>query len=377
MKKIDVTLLNYVIMSESKCQIEGLVYYNDKPRLNEFLNENNIKVVKELPFLSAFVVCFMSEQLLKLSQQNFVTYISSLASAKTLVDVSKKILGVSNSEFNGEGQTVAIIDTGINPHLDFMLGSNRIVKFCDFINHLDMPYDDNGHGTYVAGVLAGSGKVSGGKFSGIAPRANIVSLKALNEKGEANAVTILDAMQWIFDNHKQYNITTVCMSFGSEPLGSFDPIMKGAEKLWQDGLTVVCAAGNSGPSFQTIKSPGVSRKIITVGGLDDKRNEFGEYEYSNFEVAEFSSRGPANNRIKPDVIAPSVNITSCSYMGGYTAMSGTSVATPMVAGLAVILKERYPSATPEQIKNYLIKNAVDIRGNRYSQGYGIAHLLNI
>ena len=374
MIKIDFNLLNYIVLSENNCQIEGLIYYNNKASILNFLNNKKIKIIKEIPFLSAIAVCFKSKEVFELSKQNFVTYISSLATAKTLINVSKRIIGVNDIKYKGEGQTVAIIDTGISPHIDFTLKNNRIIKFCDFVNNYNYPYDDNGHGTYVSGILAGSGLLSNGLYEGIVPKANIISLKALSDKGEANAVTILEAMQWVYDNHKAYKIGTVCMSFGSEPLGNYDPIMKGAEKLWNEGIIVVCAAGNSGPKYQTIKSPGISKKIITVGGLDDCRDEMGNFNYKDFKVAEFSSRGPANNRIKPDIIAPCVNITSCSYNGNYTKMSGTSVATPMVAGLAIILKQMYPNITPEQVKTYLLKNAIPIKENRFSQGYGVAYL---
>ena len=138
---------------------------------------------------------------------------------------------------------------------------------------------------------------------------------------------------------------------------------------------MVCAGGNSGPDAETIKSPGISKKIITVGGLDDHRDEFGKYDEKNFDVAKFSSRGPALGKVKPDIIAPSVNITSCSHLGGYKKMSGTSVATPMVAGICALIFEKYPEAKPEEIKRYLINNAKNIYASKFSQGYGVVHLV--
>ena len=372
MQKIDDVLLKFVALSENDCMYECIVYYFNKQHILAFFMDNNIKILKEFPFLNAYAVCFNSEKLLKTSQQTFVSYISSVANVTALMDISKDILNVSKSNLTGEDNAIAFIDTGINPHLDFILGKNRIIKYCNFIDNNNYIYDDNGHGTFVAGVACGNGFCSKGKYSGIASRANIVALKALNEKGEASAISILEAMQWVLDNHKHYNIKVVCMSFGSEPLGMHDPIRLGAEKLWNEGIVVVSAGGNSGPKSQTIKSPGVSRRIITVGGLNDNRDDFGNFNRAMFEVADFSSRGPALNRIKPDIIAPSVNITSCCYKGGYTQMSGTSVATPMIAGLASLIFEKYPNATPNQIKKYLITNAKSIYQNRNSQGYGVA-----
>lgn len=192
-----------------------------------------------------------------------------------------------------------------------MIGQNRICEFVDFVNGKQQEYDDNGHGTFVCGVCSGSGCLSNFRYSGIAPKTNVFALKALDGKGEASANKILDAMQWVYENHKEKNIKVVCMSFGSEPLGKSDPIMLGAEALWNEGVVVVAAAGNSGPEYQTIKSPGISSKIITVGGIDDNRYDSKSFNRKYFEIADFSSRGPAFRHVKPDIVAPSVDIVSC------------------------------------------------------------------
>ena len=259
MQKIDKELRKIISLAQNECIYECIVYYFNKKQTLNYFNNNQIEIKKELPMLNAFVVCFNSHNLLKTAKCGFVEFISSVASVNALIDVSKKIINVGNTCLTGKNITIAFIDTGINPHLDFCIGQNRVVAFCDFINDLTKPYDDNGHGTFVAGVACGNGALSKGKYSGVAPMSNIISLKALDEKGEATAVSILEAMQWIFDNHKKYNIKVVCMSFGSEPLGAKDPIMLGAEKLWAEGIVVVSAGGNSGPELQTIKSPGISR----------------------------------------------------------------------------------------------------------------------
>jgi len=374
--KIDKKLQNFVILSEKACVFECIVYYNNKFKTMKFLEKNKIKILCDLNFINAYAVCCNSAEILMSSRQSFISFISSVANVFSLINVSKKIIGVDYCYGKGKDITVAYIDTGINSHIDFTLGHNRIIKFVDFVNGYDRCYDDNGHGTFVAGVSAGNGIFSCGLYAGIAPMSNIISLKALNGKGEATAVKILEAMQWVYDNHKKYNIKVVCMSFGSEPLGVNDPIMIAAESLWQEGITMVCAGGNSGPEMQTIKSPGISKKIITVGGLDDKRDGEGNYNEKDFDVANFSSRGPAFGKIKPDIIAPSVNIVSCCSKGGYSKMSGTSVAAPIVAGVCALIYEKYPNVTPNQIKKFLLLNAKDIKKSKFSQGYGIINLLN-
>lgn len=241
---------------------------------------------------------------------------------------------------------------------------NRILAFKDFVSDKDYPYDDNGHGTFVAGVASGSGALSGGLYSGVAPKSNIISLKALNHMGEASADKILKAMEWVYDNCRKYNIRVVCMSFGSDPLGYNDPIMSGAEALWREGIVVVAAAGNSGPQFQTIKSPGVSSQIITVGGFNDNRVSNENFEENFFEIADFSSRGPAFSRSKPDLIAPAVDIVSCGIDKNYVTLSGTSVATPMVAGLCALILEENPQILPNEVKRRLLAKCKPITFNR-------------
>lgn len=285
---------------------------------------------------------------------------------KSLTNISKKVLNF-NYDYTGKGVTIAYIDTGIFPHLDFTLGKKRIVYFADFVNNLPHPYDDNGHGSFVSGVGSGNGISSGFKFAGMAPESNIIALKALNSKGEANASIILQAMDWIKNNAENFNIRVVCMSFGSDSLGENDPIKLGAEKLWNAGIAVVAAAGNSGPNYQTIKSPGISPKIITVGGINDNRNS----NAKNYIIAPFSSRGPALANFKPDIVAPSVDITSCKVGGGYTVMSGTSVATPMIAGMLALAYEKNPKLTPTQLKKLLLNSASAITYNLNYEGFGL------
>ena len=348
-----------------------LVKTNKFEKLKDHLKEKNIKILNEYLFIKSFCIISTLDEILRLTDLVEVECINSNVTASALTYLSKKILHTDKTSLTGKGVNFALIDTGTAPHLDFCLGENRIKGFVDFVGGKSLPYDDNGHGTFVCGVVSGSGAESALKFSGIAPQSNIFSLKALDKNGEANSSTILSAMEWLFDNHKKQNIKVVCMSFGSQPLGYRDPIMAGAEALWKDGVIVVSAAGNSGPEFQTIKSPGVSPKIITVGGLNDNRVDEISYNEEFFEVAEFSSRGPAFNRFKPDLIAPAVDIKSCEKNGGYTVLSGTSVATPMVAGIVCLMLEKYKDITPDEAKRRLLRACRPITYNKNLEGYGI------
>lgn len=376
-KKIDPTIL-YRVSANSfkKDKVECVVYSSNFFKTKRYLeNLNSCKIYAEYPFISAFAVNVCPENIGVLSSAVHVKYITSQAKVFAQVAVSKKIMNVQSlydQGYDGSGVCIAFIDTGVHSHIDFVMPKNRIKLFKDFTNYENDNYDDNGHGTFVTSVACGNGLGGGKKFCGVAPKADIISLKALDKNGETGAFTILEAMQWVHDNHEKYNIRVVCMSFGSQPLSSGDPLIRGAETLWNDGIAVVVAAGNSGPESSTIKSPGVSTKVITVGAMNDERDENGEVDETKFHVANFSSRGPAFNNFKPDLVTSGVNLICCSNKDGelYTHMSGTSVATPLVAGLCALLIQKYPNITPLELKGMILNSCKKITGNRNDEGFG-------
>ena len=361
-------VLSKVMQSEKNQETECLIYVQNLDSAIRFFRANNTKITGVFPFLKAISVSAKNSSLKNLIINPNIKFMSADLKVFAMMNVAREILKTNG--YGGENISIAYIDTGISQHLDFSLPQNRIIKFLDLINNKQKPYDDNGHGTFVCGVGSGNGLVSNGKLCGICPQSNIVAVKALNESGEANASKILEAMQWIYSNKTKYNIKVVCMSFGSESLGENDPIMKGANKLWESGITVVAAAGNSGPEYHTIKSPGISPKIITVGGFDDNRLNNDQFEENFFEIAQFSSRGPSLNAFKPDVVAPAVDISSCGVQEFYTTLSGTSVATPMIAGLCALYLSKHANFTPDQIKKLLLSSCVPISFNRNKEGAG-------
>lgn len=318
------------------------------------------------PFANCFCVSVKYSDLEYLSREQSVKYIDPCV--KVFAEQKQQNIinlpAFTENKFLGEGQTICFIDTGISPHFDFIFPCSRIVKFIDLINHSPFPYDDNGHGTFVAGIACGNGTLNK-DYQGFAPKAKIVSIKALANNGTSDSNVILDAMQWIYENHARYKISVVCMSFGADVINGNDPLSRGAEALWKKGLIIVAAAGNSGPEPSTIKSPGNNPNIITVGGFDE----------DTMQVADFSSRGPTVFGYKPDLVAPAVNVIACSNNQPYSAMSGTSVATPIIAGICADIKSRFPYIKNTQIKKYLLSQCVSLTGDKNIEGAGYLRFL--
>ncbi|MCL1936409.1 MAG: S8 family peptidase [Defluviitaleaceae bacterium] len=277
----------------------------------------------------------------------------------------------------GENVGIAFLDTGVSPVNDLIKPKNRIIGFVDFILNKKKAYDDNGHGTHVVGIASGNGFMSNGKYMGIAPKSNIISVKVLDKNGEGNSAIFLAGLQWIYNNAKRYNIRIVNLSVGSPHITRDDLVVKAVEFLWDSGLVVVAAAGNNGPKSGTITSPGISKKIITVGASDDNN----EAKIWGSNLVHFSGRGPTLECvIKPDLLAPGFNIISLLGLNlqrdnvvdkNYLMLSGTSMATPMVSGAIALLLEKYPSLDSNQVKK-IIKNSCNSLGfPKNHEGFGL------
>ena len=266
--------------------------------------------------------------------------------------------------FAGAGVTVAVIDTGIEPHVDFLL-PNRLVAFADLVAGKQSPYDDNGHGTAVTGALAGNGLLSGGKYTGIASGARIVSVKALDSDGEGSTADILQAMQWVWSNAEKYAVKVVCMSFGAVPQKRHDPLAAGVRALHSKGIAVVASAGNGGPGPGTVMSPGISPYAVTVGGA--------RITESGAEASDFSSRGPFGGYNKPDLVAPAEDVF-CAEGRDYAPFTGTSIAAPIVAGACACILSAHPEYTPDRVKEELRRRASPIPGGANAVGAGLLRI---
>ncbi|MDF2485823.1 MAG: hypothetical protein K0R46_1991, partial [Herbinix sp.] len=294
----------------------------------------------------------------------------------------------------GKGVGVAVVDTGITLHKDFVEGGNRVIGFVDFINHRTEPYDDNGHGTHVSGIIGGNGFSSKGKYRGIAPECNFIGVKVLDKRGDGNISDVLAGLQWIIDNKRRYNIRIVNISVGTASKDSLDEnslLVQGVNAVWDNGIVVVVAAGNNGPGPMSISTPGISRKVITVGSSDDN---VAVEVFGTGRTKDYSGRGPTPFCIKkPDIVAPGSNIISCNISRYpprvksnearysnidspmmYTIKSGTSMATPVVAGAIALLIAAHPELTNREVKLRLRGCAVNLGQHWEKQGWG---LLNV
>lgn len=275
----------------------------------------------------------------------------------------------ADAGFTGKGVGVAVLDTGIYPHIDF---GQRIAAFYDVVRRRPCPYDDNGHGTHISAIIGGSGEASGGKYQGMAPGCHLISVKVLDSKGGGYASDVLMGLKWIRDNKEQLGIRVVNISVGSysrRNMGENSALVRGVDAAWDDGLVVVVAAGNNGPGRMTVTTPGISRKVITVGCSDDDK----EVNVMGTRMVDYSGRGPTRACVcKPEILAPGAAIISCrNEENRYSVKSGTSMATPVVAGAIALLLEKYPDMSNRDVKLRLRERAVDLGQPRNQQGWGL------
>ncbi|MDN4071689.1 S8 family peptidase [Fictibacillus terranigra] len=335
-----------------------------------------------IPFCAATITANGIEDLL-----NNCTHIKKIhhdREVKALLDKASPSIRadvLNSSGVTGKDVTIAIVDTGIYPHDDL---KGRITAFKDLVNEETDAYDDNGHGTHCAGDAAGNGFLSDGKYKGPAPEANIVGVKVLDKMGSGSLSAVIAGVQWCIDNKDKYGIRIISMSLGSEATqpAAEDPVVKIVEKAWQQGLVVCVAAGNEGPDDNTISSPGISPKVITVGAMDDLNT----VDRSDDIPADFSSRGPTIDGLtQPDLLTPGVNIVSLRAPGSYLdklskssrvdedycSLSGTSMATPICAGAAALVLQQNPDLSPDEVKEKLLDSAEDwgFPGNTQGKGY--------
>ena len=266
----------------------------------------------------------------------------------------------------GKGIGVAVIDSGIASHPDL---ANRVIAAQAFNANVNGVDDAYGHGTAVAGIIAGDGTASAGAYIGIAPQANLINLRVNDGNGAAPTSAIMNAILWAVANKQRYNIRVMNLSLQASVQESYrtSPIDAAVEYAWLRGIVVVVAAGNNGPN-SALYAPANDPYVITVGATDDQRTA----STADDALASFSSYGLTQDGVsKPDLVAPGRHIITTlapnsnfalnypSFIIGtqYIQLSGTSVAAPAVTGVAALYLESNPTVRPGRLKGLLLATA--------------------
>jgi serine protease AprX len=367
------------------------------------------KMIRRLPVVDSVVLDLPNTALSMVAGDPRVAGISADRLVVGAMDRTGAAIGATAVRqqlgYDGAGIGVAVIDSGASAFHDDLTdpatGATRVDRFVDFVNARPAPYDDYGHGTHVAGIIAGNGVDSAGARTGIAPRARLVVLKVLDEQGRGRISDVIAALDYVVAHKNALNIRIVNLSVAAGVYESYDsdPLTLAAKRAVDAGIVVVAAAGNNGRSPQGatqyggITAPGNAPWVLTVGAS----SHMGTVDRKDDTIAPFSSRGPTaiDNAAKPDLVAPGVGIESLSdpdswlyatrsmfLLSGtkptayrpYLSLSGTSVATPVVAGTVALMLQANPSLTPNAVKAILQYTAQPYKDyDRLTQGAGFVN----
>lgn len=335
------------------------------------LKRGEIAIRRQYRLVSATVLEVPASHIDILLQDDTIEYIWPDLPVHTCLDVSAPRIRapqVWNLGLRGEGIRIAILDTGIDrQHPDF---AGRIAAITSFVG--GDGDDDNGHGTHVAGIVAGSGAASNGRFRGIAPAASLYIAKVLDANGDGLMSNVIAGIEWAVTQ----NVHVINLSLGGDTPGDGTDALSTLcdQVVRQLGIVMCVAAGNNGPAHSTIGAPGVARRVITVGAADDMDH-----------VAQFSSRGPTlDGRLKPDIVFPGTGIVSARARDArvgrpvqsyYVELSGTSMATAHATGAVALLLQANPNLKPDDVKRALLGGALNLNEIPTAQGSGRGDLL--
>lgn len=385
-KKIDPNIRNYMKIN-MKRKIPIIICYKDNLKMiKSKILYNGGKIKHEYQHVKA-VSCEMSPYSVdKLSEIPEISYISIDHKASLTLKNAAEAMGIKHARvfsLTGKGIGIGLIDSGVFPHPDLTLKRNAISFFYDLINGFEKPYDDNGHGTFSSGCIAGSGTLSSNTCGGAAPDSNLCVIKAFDASGNGFMSDIIKAMDVLIDLKDKYNIRIICLPFEFPYLNKMkvNPLEKIITNALEADIAVITPSGNLGPQPYSIYFPGNIKDVITVGGCSCNDNNI-----KNYRISSYSGRGPTHDGTpKPDIVAPSTAITSLasniSYNPGarikpgiknpYTTMSGTSASCALIAGVCALILEKTPELKPCDLKSVLTLSTLSIGENKFSQGNGL------
>jgi serine protease AprX len=388
LSKLD-PVLQQRVLADKKGSSPVIIRFSDGHLLKsavQVVEESEGSVRRRLPIIEGQVAVIPNRTLLRLASRKAVERISldrPVVGANELTGATVGATAVRHElGLDGAGVGVVIIDSGVSAHHDLAStnGASRVVRFVDFVNGQEQSYDDYGHGTHVAGIIAGNGADSGGARAGMAPGARLVVLKVLDGSGKGSISDVIAALDYAVEHRNELNIGVINLSVATGVYESYetDPLTIATRRAVNAGITVVTAAGNNGKSpegrtsYAGVTAPGNAPWVLTVGASSHMGTE------ARFDdtVATFSGRGPAavDFGAKPDILAPGVGIESLATPGThlstlyaqyllpgtlpgvsmpYLSLSGTSMSSPVVTGTVALMLQANPALTPNAIKAIL------------------------
>ena len=398
--------LNDAVEDALNAESDVIIEFNDETDAVNIVKGHGGKAGRRLGILNARVARISNKSLKALANDSRITAIHLDRPAHGFVGRTAVTVGARAVQelmgYNGAGVGVAIVDSGITAWHDDLSVANgqgqRVATFVDFVNGYTQPYDDWGHGTHVAGIVAGNGFDTNGARNAIAPGAKIIALKALDAEGHGTISTIIAAIDYAVTNKDALNIRVLNLSLGAAVQESYntDPLTIAAKRAVDAGIVVVAAAGNLGkaangqPQYGAIGSPGNAPWVITVGASSTN----GTVRRQDDTMAAFSSHGPTrfDYLAKPDLVAPGFGTVSLSdplssfytskaqfLLQGllspgyapYLTLSGTSMAAPVVAGTVALMLQANPDLTPNLVKAILQFTSQEYPGyDALTQGTG-------
>lgn len=331
------------------------------------------QVRREFRTINGFAATMSAGQAQALARVPGVFRVEEDFRVKTMLDAANADFGTAAARdtfaVTGSGVGICIVDTGVDPGHE-QLDGGKVVDFFDFVNGRTAPYDDHGHGTHVAAIAAGDGTggINAAALRGVAPGATVYAAKVLDLQGSGLESDVIAGVEWCVDPARSSNgsgVHIISLSLGSEASSDgSDALSQVVNSAVAIGKVAVVAAGNSGDGPESVGSPGAAAQAVTVGAAAEWSAPAAAPNHSDGAfLAWFSSRGPtADGRIKPDITAPGVSITSAQAgtASGYLTWSGTSMATPFVAGtVALALGNGNSTLDPPAVKNALMTTAQD------------------
>jgi len=379
----------------SNRQIGVIVQYKQTPQSASLLRAQGMGALlsHHLGMINGRAFHVPASKLADLANDPDVAFVSLDHPVKAFDDYTDTTINASsfwNLGYDGTGIGVAVIDSGVNDsHSDLGNGAySRVLYHQDFtgttayLNHKKI-WDLYGHGTHVAGIIGANGGKSNGRYSGLAPNVNLIDLRVLDANGSGSDSMVIAAIQQAIALKNTYNIRVINLSLGRGIATGYaqDPLCQAVESAWNAGIVVVVAAGNFGRisvsgsnGYGAVAAPGNDPLVLTVGAM----KAMGTYSRTDDQIASYSSKGPTtfDHVVKPDIVAPGNTVVSTNSKGStlegefpandvagnsssqdYFILSGTSMATPAVAGGVALMLEKDPTLTPDQVKARLMKTA--------------------